>query len=426
MKDFIPAGAGEKMQYMVHPFNDNTIRFLLRYPGLIRADLLKEAVRAIVGSVDVLHASFAAGKLGARWHVHDAMADEFFTCIATEEPVEAGFALALESISPSAPVQLRCTLIRGKDESVVVLLVSHLCADGSDGKYLLNKLCEACRMLLETGNCAALTVKNGNRSVEQVYNHLSKQEMRQLLKDPRTGIKCEFPLPTADAGQPTALWRRISEDTMASARAKAKQAGATVNDLLLTACYYAYAETVELERHTPMSIMSMMDLRRHCDHGDTEGLCNLTGSLPTALPDGLCSTFDETLASIAGQTRRCKNDPYAGLYGMPLLHGAAGKLPLGLLQAAASRLYGSMSLGMTNVGSIDLNALQLDGLTPVEGWFGGPVKRKPGVQVSTASFGGACSLCIWGHASDGDKPMLEQLLDHIAKHVEAYASAGNV
>ena len=68
MKDYIPAGAGEKMQYMVHPFNDNTIRFLLRYPGHIQADVLKEAVRALVGSVDVLHASFVAGKLGAKWH----------------------------------------------------------------------------------------------------------------------------------------------------------------------------------------------------------------------------------------------------------------------------------------------------------------------------------------------------------------------
>ena len=31
------AGAGEKTQYIVHEFNDNTIRFVLRYPGIVEA-----------------------------------------------------------------------------------------------------------------------------------------------------------------------------------------------------------------------------------------------------------------------------------------------------------------------------------------------------------------------------------------------------
>ena len=28
----VPAGTGEVMQYLVHDYNDNTIRFLLHYP----------------------------------------------------------------------------------------------------------------------------------------------------------------------------------------------------------------------------------------------------------------------------------------------------------------------------------------------------------------------------------------------------------
>lgn len=164
--------------------------------------------------------------------------------------------------------------------------------------------------------------------------------------------------------------------------------------------------------------MSMMDLRRHCKDGDSEGLCNLTGALTTALPNGLLSAFKDTLIEIARQTRQCKEDPFAGLYGMPLLHSAARKLPLKLLLSVANRIYSSMSLGLTNIGSIDCRLLQMGDALPENGWFGGPVKQKPGVQISAASFGRTCTLCIWGHAVQEDLPVLNQLLDAALRHID--------
>lgn len=424
MKEYIPAGAGEKMQYIVHPFNDNTIRFILRYPCLLQPEAMKQAIFAMVKQVDVLHASFEADRTHARWHINGLCAEQRFKYMQTpEEPMTAAFTQALTPVEASDPVQLRCILVHGKTDSAVVLLISHLCVDGSDGKYLLRKLCEAYSLFLRTGSCDMLEIKNGSRAVEQVYSSLSKQDRRKLVKDPRTGVKCVFPFPTEDEGQPSVLCRSIPAETMAAAREKAKSMGATANDLLLTACYYAYAETADLAPGTPVSIMSMMDLRRHCKGGDSQGLTNLTGPLTTALPSGLAGSFVETLALISGQTRRSKEDPYAGLYGMPLLHRAARTLPMGLLLSAASRVYGSMSVGMTNVGNIDCQTLLLGDVIPVEGWFGGPVKRKPGVQISVASFNGACSLSIWGYAAKEDMDMLQRLLNRIAEYIGAFAAA---
>ena len=418
MNTMIPAGAGEKMQYIVHPFNDNTIRFVLRYPRLLNADVLQQATFALVSSIDVLHASFIAGKAKARWQVNTVRPEDCFKHIITDaDPVPRALTEALHPISAGDPVQMRCILVQGTQESAVVLLISHLCADGSDGKYLLRKLCEAYNMLYQSGTCASLEVKNGSRAVEQVYTQLNKQDRLKLLKDPRTGVKSVFPFPTADAGHPSVLWRQIPAEQMSAVHQKVEQIGATVNDLLLTACYYAYAETVGIAQGEPISIMSMMDLRRHCDGGDSEGLCNLTGPLVTALPDGLKTTFGETLAEISQQTRRSKEDPFAGLYGMPLLHGAANKLPMALLLSAASHVYGSMSLGMTNVGNIDCHTLQLENTPPIMGWFGGPVKHKPGVQLSVASFSGTCSLCFWNDTTDDDKIMLDQFLDRVIKYI---------
>ena len=418
----IPAGAGEKMQYIVHDFNDNTIRFVLRYPGQLQADLLRQAVFAIVSRIDVLHASFAADKRDAHWQVNAVRPEDCFTLVSVPgDPTDAALTQALQPITADSPVQMRCVLVQGAEDCAVVVLISHLCADGSDGKYLLHKLCEAYNLLLERGSCGALAVKNGSRAVEQVYSYLSKQELRKLMRDPRTGVKCVFPFPTEAEGQPAVLHRRIPAEVMSAAHDRVKGMNATINDLLLTACYYAYAAVTAASPDTPLSIMSMMDLRRHCDGGDSQGLCNLTGALATALPGGLCPTFADTLAAIAAQTRRSKEDPLAGLYGMPLLHGAANKLPMALLLSVSSRVYGSMAVGLTNIGSMDSASLRLGDALPCAGWFGGPVKRKPGVQVSAASFDGACTLSLWSWAAEDDKPMLQRLLDGMADHVRKFS-----
>ena len=422
MSAAIPAGAGEKMQYIVHEFNDNTIRFVLRYPVLLDADALRQATVALISSVDVLHASFEAGRVNACWHVNAVRAGDCFTrIVGAEQPAEEALRQALQPIAADAPAQMRCVLVEGAQECAIAVLISHLCADGVDSRYLLRKLCEAYGLQASAGSCEGLSVKNGSRAVEQLYGRLTAEERRALKKDPRTGVRSSFTYPTQEPGEPAVLRRELPSAVMAAAHARVQTLGATVNDLLLTAGYYAFVEVSGSDPKAPVSLMSMMDLRRHCAGGDSAGLCNLTGSLATALTGGLHETFDETLRDVAAQTRRLKSDPLAGLYGMPLLHAAAKRLPMGLLLAVVGRLYGSMSVGMTNVGRMKRTELTMNGVAPLQAWFGGPIKRKPGMQISAVSLDQDCALCIWGNATPEDQVVLQRLLDRMAEHVTAFA-----
>lgn len=421
MKKYLPAGAGEKMQYAVHAFNDNTLRFVLEYPILLKPEYLREAVCAVIRQADVLHAAFVSGRWGARWECRSFTAEDCFCCIRAEDPREEAFSRALEPIAADSPAQLHCTLLQGDRHSLVVLRISHLVVDGTDSKYLLRKLCQAYELLRTDGHGAELQIKNGSRAAEQVYAHLGWKDRLRLLNDPRSGISSRFPLPTEEPGRPTVLYRHLPASVMDAVRRRARKAGATVNDLLLAACYHAYAQLEGVDPHAPMAISAMMDLRRHLPGSDSPGLCNLTGPLLQALPEGIGADLSDTLATIAAQTRRAKEDRLAGLYGMPLIHGATKLLPLPLLLSAASRIYRSLSLGLTNIGAIGGDTLCLEGVSPVKGYFGGPIKRKPGVQISVASFDGECALCIWGYAAAGDIPALQTLLDGTAAHVCAYA-----
>lgn len=417
------AGTGEKTQYIVHEFNDNTIRFALRYPGIVNADILRAAVKAVVESVDILHASFATDSIGAYWHVNQEYDEtSYFQFIdVAADPYVTACSLALLPIEPEGKAQLRCCLVQSGTDSALMLSVSHLCVDGGDGKYLLGKIVEAYNMILEKGTAEELFVKNGSRAAEQVYENVSSKEFFSLFKNPVSDVKSAFPYPTQEPGRVRMVKAEIAKEFMNQARKRAKAAGATVNDILLAACYRAYANLPGVDASGAMSVMSMMDLRRHCKNGESEGLCNMSGSLPTVLKEGIKGSFSDTLAEIAEQTREAKENPLAGLEGMPLVHGASRTLPMGLLLLVAGKIYGSLSIGLTNLGNVSCDLLRLGDITPCGGVFGGPLKKKPAMQVSAISFDGSAALCVVGRYTQEDGKLLQSMLDGMAAEIEKYA-----
>ena len=161
---------GEKAQYLVRPFNDNTIRFVLNYSVQVDAQVLKEAVRAVVYGVDVLHGSFHVEKGRCLWRIYEEIEESaYFRQVMTKEDAwQMGYELALEPVKPEDPVKLRCVLVQDGRKSAVVVLISHLCADGGDGKYLLGKIVEGYNMILREGSAEKLTLKNGSRDPAQV------------------------------------------------------------------------------------------------------------------------------------------------------------------------------------------------------------------------------------------------------------------
>lgn len=421
MTKTIRVGTGEKMQYLVHEYNDNTVRFLLRYPGRIDPLILEKAVLAVVTGVDILHASFTPGKITAKWTISEEQPECFIYEKTDSDPFETALRFALEPIGAAEPVKMRCILAEGKSECALVLLVSHLCADGSDAKYLLAKLAETYNMIKARGSAASLHIKNGSRSVRQIYKKLGLSQKMALLRDPRSGVKSVFPFADPAPGRPVLIAQRIPDALLSAARERAKQTGATVNDLLLCACYRAFAAVPGMEAGASIAFTSMMDLRRHCPGGDSAGLSNLSGMLSTSLPNGISGTFADTLSDLSAQTKHAKEDPLAGLYGMPLLHGAINTCPCALLEAVATRIYGSLAVGLTNLGRISPDSLAMGGVSPSECLFGGPLKNKPGVQVSALSLGGCCALAVVGSYTQADESLLRSFLGMIRSELEEYA-----
>ena len=419
-----PAGGGERAQFLLRDYNDNTIRFVLNYPGLVDPDILRKAVKAVVESVDVLHGTFFSDGTMAYWHINEDVGEtNYFHYVETEgDPAKTAASLSLLPIYPEDKVQMLVTLVQNDAASSVVIQQSHLVVDGGDGKYLIAKLVEAYNMILETGNADALEIKDGSRAPEKVYEKLSMADMKELMSNPLSSVETAYPYPTTEAGMARVTSKVISAQLMSAARKKAKAIGATANDLLITAFYRAYAAMDGVDAAAPMSISSMMDLRRHCVNGDSEGLCNMSGALPTTLENGCTGSFEEILQEIVKQTAAAKENPYAGLEGMPIMHGLTRTMPIWLMQLAVGKVYGKLSLGLTNLGNLKCADYALGGIVPNGGLFGGPLKKKPGMQISVMSFDGACTLAVVGVYTKEDAALLQSTLDSIEKELVDYAA----
>lgn len=421
---FILAGPSERQQFLTHNYNDNSIRFVLNYPGLIDPDALKKSVKIVINSVDILHGSFFTDSLNAYWRINEEM-DEihyFHYVRCNGDPAETAYSMSLFPVFAEDRVQLRVWLIQNDSASSIVVVISHLCVDGGDGKYLLNKIIEGYNLILSTGNIESLEVKNGSRAPEKLYSQMSPKEIMGLMGNPIPNVKSLYPYPTEEPGMVRYLRKVIPADIMGAARKRAKTIGASANDLLVAALNQAYGDLPGVDRNQPISVTSMMDLRKHCRDGESEGLCNMSGTMPTLLERGAYDSFEDTLKVIAAQTNIMKEDPYAGLAGMPLIHTATRTAPMGLMLKCVGKMYEKVSLGVTNLGNIRCADYAMGGIVPNGGFFGGPVKKKPGMQVAVMSFDGECVLTICGQFTDKDAVMLQSTLDSMGLAVARYAS----
>lgn len=419
----IIAGPSERQQYFFHKINDNTVRFVLNYPGQVRPDVLREAVKSIVESVDILHGTFFTDAVSAYWKLNDEIDSiHYFHYIkCSGDTAETAYSLSLFPVFPEDKVQIRVWLVQSEIASSIVVCISHLCADGGDGKYLLNKIIEAYNMILSKGNTDELVVKNGSRAPEKLYTEKTVKEVMGLVGTQLPKVSSLYPYPTKDGGMVRYLRKTISPEIMGAARKRAKEVGASVNDLLVAALTQAYAELEEIDATQPMSITSMMDLRRHCKNGESEGLCNMSGSMPTYMEHGVQGSYEETLKEVAKQTALVKENPNAGLSGLPMIHSATRNVPMGLLLKFVGKMYEKASLNLTNMGNISCADYALGEIIPSSGFFGGPVKKKPGLTVAVMSFDGECVLSICGVFTDDDVALLDSTLDRMVYHIETYS-----
>lgn len=408
----------DKMQYFFRNYYDRMVHIAVTLDKEADFRIFSNAFKILINKVEILRCKFCYNPIHPFWRINELKnINEIITYVETdniESAIEDSLSKQIEIISD---YQIKITYIKSKNKCAYTVLINHMCLDGSDSKYLLGKFAEIYNDLASGGNGFNITIKNGSRSINQLYEKMQPdlaEKAKKLYKNiSKTKSKAHFPF-ASDNGTEKVHFIKIelTKEEGAFLNSVRKKCGATVNDILLAAYFRAIRKFLKKERK--LNIISMMDLRKYI--GDTEGITNMTGFLPCEIQLEE-ESFTATLQKVKNAISVYKNDPYAGLYGIPLLKLAFKIFPNALSEFAIKIGYNNPSLGMSNIGIIDTSKFQLGNTKIVKAFMTGAAKYKPYFQLTTTTYNGIMSFCIAQKCNASDVELLNKFLVEYKKEL---------
>lgn len=208
--------------------------------------------------------------------------------------------------------------------------------------------------------------------------------------------------------------RTLRQEVMSKVRNSAKQQGATLNDVFLTAYARALGKLYGLKK---INIPCSVDLRKYAKAGT--GIANLTGTynLNIKMKDG--AAFGETLAdasAVMQKQKKTKND----LAGPMLLVSKYEKSTL----EQFLKLYGGMetsaSADYTNLGVLDDKKLVFDGTTVKNAVGYSGLNKAPSFQIAVSSFRGETTISSLVRCGKGEKEKADLILDTVVREIESF------
>lgn len=299
-------------------------------------------------------------------------------------------------------------------ESFLIVTVSHMICDGSGFKNLIYQLCD-----FYNGKYGGDFSRLMNRELSYITERLtatSRITMKMLLSM-FGSYKNTNIYEKADKESVRLSERRIPEETMTVVHKAAKEQGATLNDVFLTAYVRAISR---LYNRKKINIPCTVDLRKYAK--ECTGIANLTGTYALNVKINLNKSFSETLIGVSKKMRKqkqTKND----IAGPMLLVSKYEKSTL----EKFLKMYGGMNTSpftdYTNLGVLDENRLVFNGVRVRNAVGYGGLNNAPYFSVAISSFKGESTISSMFQCGEGEKVKVERLLDAF---VEEIAAAKNI
>ena len=423
MGKILKAEMWDKMQYLFRNYYDRMVHCVQYYDAPIDVAVLKRVLVFTTEMVPVLHSSFHGNVIEPYWEVEDYKVDDILT-VRDSVDLEADInAFICQSIPVESNVQYKMALFNCDGKSTLCMIVNHMCMDGGDFKYFMKKLAENYNKLLDGDT--SLEIKTGSRSYDEVYSKLTPEEeevARGLYKN-ISQVKDEhyFPLTPSSPEDVTRICRRkVGKQLFADFRKIGKALGVTVNDLMLAFYVRSLYEIGMFRDDERLTIPCMVDLRRHIvDAGLHTGLTNHTGFMQCST-ERKGETINDTLIEVLRSVRKSKDDPYMGLYSLPLLKLAYAIFPFAISETAIKIGYLNPLIGMSNIGVMDDRALKMGDANIIDGFMTGAVKYKPYMQLALTSLLGDITMTIAIRGNNEDEKTVNRFFDMIIANMNKF------
>lgn len=417
----IKAELMDKVYYLFRAYNDRMARASLFYPCRLDRSALTEAAAYLCEKIPLLHCAFIDNKVRPYWRVMPYRKEDLVSfCPASDPAAESETYLAQTVIPADASLQFRLTVFENEWSSVLCLVMNHMLLDGKDFGYLLQKLAQCYNAFSSDGACN-VPVKNGSRSNLRLYTGFSKadaKKAKRLYSNPSVAGNRAFPFtPASEADQPFLVRYVIDSDTFLRLKAKGKAQGATVNDVLMAAYARAFYEITGQPETEPFHLSYAIDMRKYIDDGESHGITSYSSFIWCTVKEK-GKDIKELLRMVSESTKAAKEDPFAGLYGLPLLRLAYRIFPFALSEWAIRKGYSNPLVSISNVGVTDAAALALNGHAPTESCMFGPVRVKPAIQMTVTTMNGAVSCVSALIGNEEDRALLNRFFEKMDRAIK--------
>ena len=420
----IKAEMWDRMQFLFRNYYDRMIHFYLKFQSPLDFKALSKAYKYIVDRVGVLHSSFVNNPITPYWKVnYDYSEEDIIVFKQSDDPQKDAFEFLTQEISVKEKVQIKAALIRGADGSdTLVQVLNHMCMDGPDTKEFLMLVQKAYAQIM-AGQEPDVEVKNGDRSHYQCYSLYNEEEKKKALglykNVSMVKHQIKFPYTKKDKKKDRSRILRRVIDTEKFARLKdmSKRAGVTLNDVLLVAYMRSLYRACNIPDEQNVSVPCMVDLRRHIKGGKSFGFSNHIGFM-ICTAHGNSDDYAKMFADIKKQSDEAKDDPYFGLYSLPLLNLAYTIFPQCLAEIAIGLGYTNPYTGMSNLGLLKEADFVFNGQTPSDLFITGAVKSIPYLQLAISTYRSQMTLTIAVKCKDEDEKALTVLIDDVVGELD--------
>ena len=409
----------DKMHYLFRDFNDRMVHVELSYDFVPDIEALKTVIICAFEKVPVLRSRFIDNKLTTHWEVMPYRIEDVFSVSYPDDIDEAVENFLTQYISPSESIQMKIALFVKDGKSRLCMIENHMCMDGGDLKYFLQEFCENYSRYVSEG-ISPVNFRTGSRSYDDVYSGFSKTEAgvaRRLFKNINARDDHKFPLTSDNIRDESFIARKkFGEETLIKLKAKGKELGATINELLLASYFYSVYELAGFPDSDTVMISNAIDLRRHMNGVDNQGFTNHTSWMQCAIP-GRGRDIFETVKYVVRSSNKFKKDKVMGLYGLPLLNFGYNFLPHTVSEEIIKIGYSNPLMAMSNIGILNGQHFALCGKEPVDAFMSGAVKYKPFVLLTATTYKSVITLSMCVRGNDEDKKIVGEFFSLMEKNI---------
>jgi NRPS condensation-like uncharacterized protein len=172
----------------------------------------------------------------------------------------------------------------------------------------------------------------------------------------------------------------------------AKQHGATLNDVLLTAYFRALFDIIEVIGEAPVPLQVSADLRRYNPQETGDLIANLSSAIFAAIPPDRHETFEQTLVKVKTVMDRLKGrSPLIGAYAIAIPfrlmnYGKASAVMRQMTMGRANK--GVAMLLLSNFGRLEPEKIGFDWSSPQDAFITTPVMFPPYLMLGVTGYDG--------------------------------------